>query len=205
MRLRFYNADLDHSTASSSGGDGGEIRGTNERSLNGRSTNGHSTNGRSRLNLLLTYGGWRENAFADQLPILLERFGIQCFRAESGDEATDVIRRIHMHIAVIDLSIPMHPVSRRSGDATGASDAEVIHSEPAGGRVLQLLKRLDQPPPTIVVRPRQPDPAESSRTLADALRDGAFAVLDDPVPIESMLQVLERVVRRHYRDHWPAA
>ena len=110
-----------------------------------------------------------------------------------------------MHIAVIDLSIPMHPVSRRSGDATGASDAEVIHSEPAGGRVLQLLKRLDQPPPTIVVRPRQPDPAESSRTLADALRDGAFAVLDDPVPIESMLQVLERVVRRHYRDHWPAA
>ena len=94
MRLRFYNADLDHSTASSSGGDGEEIRGTN-----GRSINGHS-----RLNLLLTYGGWRENAFADQLPILLERFGIQCFRAESGDEATDVIRRIHMHIAVISIT-----------------------------------------------------------------------------------------------------
>jgi DNA-binding NtrC family response regulator len=40
---------------------------------------------------------------------------------------------------------------------------------------------------------------------AEALRDGAFTVLDDPVPIESMLQALERVVRRHYRDHWPAA
>ena len=38
-----------------------------------------------------------------------------------------------------------------------------------------------------------------------AVRDGAFTVLDDPVPVESMLQALERVVRRHYRDHWPAA
>ena len=41
--------------------------------------------------------------------------------------------------------------------------------------------------------------------LSDALRDGAFTVLDDPVPVETMLQALERVVRRHYRDHWPAA
>jgi hypothetical protein len=56
-----------------------------------------------------------------------------------------------------------------------------------------------------VVRPRQVDPAESARNLSDALRDGAFTVLDDPVPVETMLQALERVVRRHYRDHWPAA
>ena len=150
-----------------------------------------------RLNLLLTYGGWREHAFADQLPIILDRIGIRCYRAESGDEASEVIRREQVHIAVIDLSIPMHPVSR--AHAAGA------RSVPAGPRVLQLLKRLEQPPPTIVVRPRQVDPAESARNLADALRDGAFTVLDDPVPIESMLQALERVVRRHYRDHWPAA
>lgn len=150
-----------------------------------------------RLNLLLTYGGWRENAFADQLPLILDRVGIRCFRAQSGDEASEVIRRELVHIAVIDLSIPMHPVSR--AQAAGG------RSVPAGPRVLQLLKRLDHPPPTIVVRPRQVDPAESARNLAEALREGAFTVLDDPVPVESMLQVLERVVRRHYRDHWPAA
>lgn len=149
-----------------------------------------------RLNLLLTYGGWREHAFADQLPLILDRIGIRCYRAESGDEAGEVIRREHVHIAVIDLSIPMHP-TRAQQPGTRAV--------PAGPRVLQLLRRLEQPPPTIVVRPRQVDPAESARNLADALRDGAFTVLDDPVPIESMLQALERVVRRHYRDHWPAA
>ena len=154
-----------------------------------------------RLNLLLTYGGWREHAFADQLPLILDRFGIRCIRAESGDEASDVIRCERVHIAVIDLSIPMHPThpTHPSRAAAGA------RSVPAGPRVLQLLRRLDAPPPTIVVRPRPADPTEGARTLTDALRDGAFTVLDDPVPIESMLQALERVVRRHYRDHWTAA
>lgn len=152
----------------------------------------------SRLNLLLTYGGWREHAFADQLPLMLDRFGIQCLRAESGDEASEVIRRARVHIAVIDLSIPMHPMSSQARASSGRSVA-------AGPRVLQLLRRLDQPPPTIVVRPRQVDESESGRMLMEALREGAFCVLDDPVPIESMLQVLERVVRRHYHDHWPAA
>ena len=155
-------------------------------------------NGDSRLNLLLTYGGWRENAFADQIPLILNRIGIRCFRAESGDEASDVIRREHVHIAVIDWSIPMHPTRAQVGGRAAPAIT-------AGPRVLQLLRRLDQPPPTIVVRPRQSDAAEDTRTLADALRDGAFTVLDDPVPIETMLQALERVVRRHYRDHWPAA
>jgi DNA-binding response OmpR family regulator len=185
MRLRLVLPDLEVPTP------GG-------RSGGGASDDGAGSGKSSRLNLLLTYGGWREHAFADQLPIILDRFGIQCYRAESGDEASDVIRRARVHIAVIDLSIPMHPMSPQAR-AAGS------RSVPAGPRVLQLLRRLEQPPPTIVVRPRQADESESARTLMDALRDGAFCVLDDPVPIESMLQALERVVRRHYRDHWPAA
>lgn len=149
-----------------------------------------------RLNLLLTYGGWREHAFADQLPMLLDRFGIHCLRAKCGDEVSDVVRRSAVHIAVIDLSIPMHPRSAQE---------QPSRTIQAGPRVLQLLRRLEHPPPTIIVRPRQVDPAESNRILAEALRDGAFTVLDDPVPIEAMLQALERCVRRYYRDHWPAA
>jgi CheY-like chemotaxis protein len=185
MMLRLHMPDPAPDSASG----GGWSRGDG----NGADAEGSA---RGSLNLLLTYGGWREHDFADQIPLILDRFGIRCYRAESGDEASEVIRSARVHIAVIDLSIPMHP-TRTQFPATRAV--------PAGPRVLQLLRRLDQPPPTIVVRPRQVDPAESTRMLADALRDGAFTVLDDPVPIEAMLQALERVVRRHYRDHWPAA
>ncbi len=181
MRLCLYSPDPDQTASSRLGPMG--------------SAGSEGSAPRRPLNLLLTYGGWREHAFADQLPLILDRIGIHCLRAESGDEASEVIRREQVHIAVIDLSIPMHSTRAQQG----------VRAVPAGPRVLQLLRRLEQPPPTIVVQPRQSDPSESARILAEALRDGAFTVFEDPVPIESMLQALERVVRRHYRDHWPAA
>lgn len=162
----------------------------------GTGSSGDGSAGRAggRLSLLVTAGGWaggwREN-FAEQLPRLLEPLGIDCHRCRSGVEATEFLRRAAVHIAIVDLSIPMDPAEARSA--------------PAGPRVLQLLRRLDQPPPTVVVRPPQPNSRESARGLADALRDGAFCVMDGPVRLESLLEVLRRVVRRHYRDHWPAA
>jgi DNA-binding NtrC family response regulator len=146
---------------------------------------------KGRLSLLVTSGGWRPDDFADQLPRLLGPLGIDCHRCRSGLEATEFLRRASVHIAIVDLSIPMEPNANRD--------------EPAGPRVLQLLRRLDQPPPTVVVRPPQPSTRESARGLADALRDGAFAVIDGPVRLECMLETLRRVIRRHYRDHWPAA
>lgn len=140
---------------------------------------------------MVTYGGWRENDYADQLPAVLGPLGIDCHRCRTGVEATDFLRRSPVHIAIVDVSIPMDQCSSRA--------------EPAGQRVLQLLRRLDQPPPTVVVRPPQPCFRDSARGLSDALRDGAFAVIDGPVRLEGLLEVLRRVVRRHYRDHWPAA
>jgi hypothetical protein len=144
---------------------------------------------------MLTYGGWRDGDFADQLPALLGPLGIDCVRCRSGIEATDFLRRAPVHIAIVDLSIPMEQCEQVGGR----------QFVPAGVRVLQLLRRLDQPPPTVVVRPPQPCYRDSARGLSDALRDGAFSVIDGPVPLEGMLEVLRRVVRRHYRDHWPAA
>jgi hypothetical protein len=73
----------------------------------------------------------------------------------------------------------------------------------AGPRVLQLLRRLEQPPPTVVIRPRQPVARDSARGLAAALREGAFAVLDRPIHLEMMLEVMRRILRRHYADVWP--
>ncbi len=143
----------------------------------------------SRLNLLLSCGAGREGPAIEQLPRLLSPMGIFSIRVTSGESAAKVISDFPIHIAVVDLTIPLAPDSpARSG----------------GARILQLLRRLEQPPPTVVVRPRQPIKRDSTRELAEVLREGAFAVLDRPINLETMLEVMRRILRRHYADEWPA-
>ncbi|MCH2161119.1 MAG: response regulator [Phycisphaerales bacterium] len=142
-----------------------------------------------RLNLLLS-SGWREGGAAAQLPRLLDPLGIHCIHARTGREATQLVQAQRIDIALIDLELPM--------DDDG--DAPI-----AGPRILQLLRRLDPAPPTVVIRPLQSTRRDSSRGLVEALREGAFAVLDRPLKLEPMLETLRRVVRRHYADRWPAA
>jgi CheY-like chemotaxis protein len=142
-----------------------------------------------RLNLLLS-SGWRQGGATDQLPDLLDPLGIQCIHARSGREATQLVQANRIDIALIDLELPMEDVE----------DAQV-----AGPRILQLIRRLDPAPPTVVIRPLQSTRRDSSRGLSEALREGAFAVLDRPLKLEAMLETLRRVVRRHYADRWPAA
>ena len=141
-----------------------------------------------RLNLLLSYGGWREHAAVRQLPRLLEPMGVQALYADTGDEAADLIRAQPVHIALVDVEIPLH---RHGG------------GEPAGPRILQLLRRLDPSPPTVVIRPRQASGRENARELVTSLREGAVAVIDRPLHLEVLLQTLQRVLRRHYKDTWP--
>ncbi|MDP7071169.1 MAG: hypothetical protein QF561_07455 [Phycisphaerales bacterium] len=145
--------------------------------------------GAPRLNLLLSYGGWREHAAVKQIPRLLEPMGVHALEADTGEEAESLIRQEPVHIAVVDLDIPLHQ-DRRGGVA--------------GPRILQLLRRLDPAPPTIVVRPRQASGRENSRGLAASLREGAFAVVDRPLHLEVLLQTLRRALRRHYHDTWPS-
>ncbi len=151
--------------------------------------------GEHRLNLLLTYGGWRERPAVHQLPHLLAPLGIRAMEARCGEEAEALIRNESVHIAVVDLEIP-HRANARAG-------APPISRTEEGLRVLQLLRRLDPAPPTIVVRPPQPSTREHARGLSQSLRDGAFAVLDRPLQLESMLEVLRRILKRHYQDGWP--
>ncbi len=143
----------------------------------------------SRLNLLLSYGGGQEGSVIEQLPRLLSPMGIYSIRVTTGEGAAKVIGDFPIHIAVVDLMIPL------------VSDSP---ARPGGARILQLLRRLEQPPPTVVVRPRQPITRDSSRELAEALREGAFAVLDRPIELETMLEVMRRILCRHYADEWPA-
>lgn len=145
-----------------------------------------------RLNLLLSYSGWQPESWADQLPRLLEPMGIRALRVGTGREATAVIQTQPVHIAVVDLGLPMGA----AGD-----------TEEAGARILSLLARVAQPPPTVVVK-RSRTSRDDRREICDALRHGAFAVIDRPrtqADVEILLEVLRRCLRRHYQGRWPGA
>ena len=144
---------------------------------------------RRRLTLLFS-ATWREGGPTADLPRLLDPLGVRCLEARSGREAARLVEEEEIHIALIDLELPM--------EADGDRRA-------AGEKVLQIIRRVEPAPPVVLVRPPQPSRRESVRGLNDALRDGVFAVLDRPLGIEPMLETLRRVVRRHYSDQWPAA
>lgn len=153
---------------------------------------GPSRGGGGRLNLLLSYGGWRDDSWADRLPQYLEPFGVQAWRANSGVEAQRLIDEIEVHLAVIDLALPLERA--QSGEpATGAA---------AGPRLLELMARLPGRPPMLVVK-RRLTQREGARDLSCALDNGAFAVIERPVDMEAMLDAMRRVLVRHYADRWP--
>lgn len=106
-------------------------------------------------------------------------------------EADRVARSERVHIAVIDLSIPV--------DSTPGC------CEAAGGRIIELLRRSTRPPAMVLVRPRSPSPRMQRRGLVDALSWGVFAVVDRPVPVERLLQLLHAVVARRFNDRWPGS
>jgi len=158
---------------------------------------GHSGN---RLNLLLSWGGWRPDSWADNMECLLRPLGVQSMRARTARQAEQVIRGQAIHIAVVDLGMPM--------DMPGAScsrRADASHTDEAGFRILDLLRRLDSPPPTVIVRSTRSS-REASRDLAAALRFDAFAVVDrTSADVELMLKVLQRSMERCYQGRWPAS
>lgn len=145
-----------------------------------------------RLNLLLSRDArfQADGAAVEQLLMLVSPLGIRTIVVSTGEEAAQVIAREPIHVAFVDLAMPL---ANQGGGQAG------------GSRMLQLLRRLDQPPPTVVVRPPHGATRDRCRILGDALRDGAFAVIDRPLRLETMLEVMRRIVRKHYRDHWPAA
>ena len=141
----------------------------------------------SRLNLLFS-STWRQDVPSAELPRLLDPLGVRCLEARCGRDAAALVERQHIHIAMVDLEMPME----LDGDR-----------RPAGHRLVQLLRRIEPTPPIVLLRPAQASRRESQRGLSDALREGVFAVLDRPLGLESMLETLRRVVRRHYADRWP--
>lgn len=149
----------------------------------------------NRLNLLLSCACWRANSWADRIPFLLEPMGVHSVRARSARQAESVIKAVKVHIAVVDMGLPLEDSDE------GESRSGI--SEEAGPRVLELLSRLASPPPTVVVKGPKTS-RDEARYLAAALRSGAFAVIDrSGADVEQMLEVLRRCLHRFYRGQWP--
>lgn len=147
----------------------------------------------SRLNLLLSFSGWQQESWADRLPTLLEPMGVTALRADTGRQAQEVIQTHRIHIAVVDLGLPLD-----LRDDTGSTEG-------GGLRLLEILRRLQPSPPTVVVK-RGRSHRDDTREINAALRCGAFAVIDRPATaqgLESMLDVLARALKRFYHDRWP--
>jgi CheY-like chemotaxis protein len=155
-------------------------------------TGGVGPGGFNRLNLLLSAGGWQPGPWVERLPVILEPIGVRSHVAASARSAERVIQANSIHIAIVDLALPMD-------DAGDGGDNE------AGVQLLELLARMAVPPPTVVIKRRR-SARDDRREIAAALRAGAFAVVDRPNAqndLESLLEVLRRCLGRHYAGRWP--
>lgn len=147
-----------------------------------------------RLNLLISYAGWQQDPWVERLPRMLEPMGVRSLQAGSGREASRFIEHEPIHIAVVDLALPFDSMPQAGGQQMEA-----------GPRLLDVLSRLKSPPPTVVVK-RRKTVRDDQRELSASLRAGAFAVIDRPHTtgdLESLLDVLRRILHRHYAGRWP--
>jgi len=165
-------------------------------STGGSPAGGQAGSGPCRLNLLLSYAGWQTDPWVDRLPRLLEPMGIVSHRASTGREAGSVIATVPIHIAVVDLGLPIDRMN---------DDVEVGEFDEGGTRLLELLSRMQEPPPVVAVtRPRSQ--RDGRREVAEALRLGVFAVVDRPRELHDinlMLEVLRRCLDKRYHGRWP--
>jgi CheY-like chemotaxis protein len=145
-----------------------------------------------RLNLLLTeQPAEGPEHWARQLPRLLQTQGVRPYVAHTGREAFDLAGRVPMHAALIDLATPL-------GEDRGAGG-----DDPGGLWLLELLRRMPDHPPAVVINTRAYSERQLQRLLNEALRRGAFSVVNRPRDLEELLAAIQRVVDRRYQGHWP--
>jgi CheY-like chemotaxis protein len=143
------------------------------------------------LNLLLTEQQRQAPEYwARQMARLVEHHGIRPYRARTGREAFDLAERVPIHAALIDLATPLGE-QPDEGDAIG------------GLSLLELLRRSPDRPPAVVINTRAYSERQLQRLLNEALRRGAFSVIDRPPDLEALLAAMQRMIDRRYHGHWP--
>ncbi|MEX0744406.1 MAG: hypothetical protein WD118_02290 [Phycisphaeraceae bacterium] len=155
-----------------------------------------------RFNVLLTQD--RDHAiehWTRQLPRLLEPMGVHAHLARTGGEAVDLAGRLEVHAAVVDLLTPTQTPGAGAPGGSRSGDRDM----PGGLWLLQVLRRRPNRPPVVVVANETYSWRQAQRFLNDALRLGAFSVVNRPVELDSLLQVIRRLVDRRYAGAWPKA
>ncbi len=120
--------------------------------------------------------------------------GILSLEARTGAHASRIIQTTPIHVAVVDLALPLDD----------ADDVTPELSE-GGSRILELLARLESPPPVVAVK-RSRTHRDDTRDISSALRLGAFAIIDRPSGLSDLnliLDILRRCLERHHRGCWP--
>ena len=147
-----------------------------------------------RLNLLLSDASYRPDSWASRLPTLLAPMGIKAHRAGSGQQASDLIESVTIHVALVDLGLPLEC-------------CEPAEAKEGGYRLLDILARLAHRPPTVAITSARTQ-RDEIRQLNAALKHGAFAVINRPRTngdVETLLEVLRRCITKHYKGRWPAS
>jgi CheY-like chemotaxis protein len=146
------------------------------------------------------YGG---EHWTRQLTRLLEPQGVAAYVVPTGRQALELASQLEFHAAVIDLGTPMGSLEGFDAALSPARLPPKPAHGAAGVWLLELIRRLPNQPPVVVVNGPAVSDAEVARSLSQALKLGAFSVLHKPIELEQLLAVFQRLVDRHYRGAWP--
>lgn len=146
-----------------------------------------------RFNILLTEDRDRPlEHWTRQFPRLMRPLGVEAHLATTGRQALELSERITFHAAFVDLATPK--------DATSVNT--VGNSGGGGLWLLEVMQRQAQHPPVVVVNSRATR-QQAVRLLNEALRLGAFSVVNRPDNLTPLLNVIQRLLNRHHQGQWP--
>ena len=158
-----------------------------------------------RFNVLLTEDRARPvEHWTRQFPRLMRPLGVEAHLAASAPQALELTERITFHAAFIDLATPKEAVPARSAPENSAPriSASVGASSGGGLWLLEVLQRREPRPPVVVVNSRATQ-QQAVRLLNEALRLGAFSVVNRPDNLTPLLRVIQRLLTRHHQGQWP--